>query len=238
MRDTRTRANLSVLAAMLGCITGTASASLIAENETYSTSGTIGTSGIMGTPIVNFQGVENGSLTTGTPFSLGQFTLDATQSGGTTAYHNTPFSIQFEVHGNGGQSPQTNETPITLTGALNGTISNSGQSDLNLNIILPIIPEFEPPAPFISTSFNTGTVLNTLKFDNWGAFALFQNPNENGTTTIQAQLDVTPVPVPEPSTLIVFGILLASAGLSRKRKAILFYLFRQSAGAAYATRCN
>jgi hypothetical protein len=39
----------------------------------YDTSGSIGTAGISGTPVVSFQGVRDGTLTTGQPFSLGQF---------------------------------------------------------------------------------------------------------------------------------------------------------------------
>ncbi len=63
---------------------------------TYTTTGSIGTTGITGTPDVSFQGVSDGTLTTGQPFSLGQFVVTTPPDGGTTTYE-TPFQITVTV---------------------------------------------------------------------------------------------------------------------------------------------
>ena len=85
---------------------------------TYTTAGTIGTTGITGTPDVSFQGVSDGTLTTGQPFSLGQFVVTPPTGGGTTTYAMTPFQITFTVTNASGDPALPQETPITLSGDL------------------------------------------------------------------------------------------------------------------------
>ncbi len=93
---------------------------------TYSTTGSIGTVGIVGTPIVTFQGVTDGSLTTGQPFSVGQFIVTP-QAGGATTTYGTPFQITFNVTSANGDPALPNATPITLDGSL-VTNFNGGQA--------------------------------------------------------------------------------------------------------------
>src|SRR5947208_872832 len=101
----------------------TAAASPIAVAETFQTSGTVGTEGVSGSPVVSFHGVDAGSLTTGTPFDFGQFVAAPAPGGESTTYVQTPFQILFETRTIDGAAPAPNATPIAIKGWLNGTVS-------------------------------------------------------------------------------------------------------------------
>ncbi len=97
---------------------------------TYTTTGSIGTMGIVGTPNVSFQGVNNGSLTSEQPFSLGQF-IATPQAGGATATYFTPFHVTLNVTSATGHPALPSATPITLDGSL-VTNLNGGQAALQV----------------------------------------------------------------------------------------------------------
>jgi len=84
---------------------------------TYNMTGSIGTTGIVGTPDVTFQGVTNGSLTTGQLIALGQFIVNP-QAEGAQATYTTPFQITFTVTGASGDPALPGSTPVTVDGAL------------------------------------------------------------------------------------------------------------------------
>jgi hypothetical protein len=105
-----------------------AAAGAIVIDESYSTTGVIGTDGVTGAPAVTFRGVVDGTMTTGTPLSLGAFGVTPPGEG-TTTYHQTPFTIDYHATSVAGSTPSPNEVG-ELHGLLSGTVSASGQSSL------------------------------------------------------------------------------------------------------------
>ena len=123
MRDSSRRdwARALVVAAGLTFVAAVgAGADPIVTNETFGTTGTVGTDGVAGTPVVSFQGIDDGTLTTGTPFDLGRLVISALPQGASTTYTNTPFEIAFQTHTADGGVTSPNETPIAFSGWLKG----------------------------------------------------------------------------------------------------------------------
>src|SRR5438874_1222766 len=75
---------LGVLAANMAA----AHASPIQTTVKFNTTGSVDSFGVTGTPVVTYQGVSNGSMTTGSPFSLGHFQIATPPSGTTSTYLN------------------------------------------------------------------------------------------------------------------------------------------------------
>jgi hypothetical protein len=214
------RAKLVILAASavfaVSAATDRASADPITLNETYSTTGTIYTPGVTGTPVVSFQGVENGSMTTGSPFNLGQFVVQMPSSGSATTYVNTPFTVSLDVKSvNGAPSPQ--DAGFKMSGNLSGTVSGSGQSTLTATFFPPyaLFPEREFNPPFAGwPSFQTGQWMNhiippgdNLPWSDPQLWSVSLPATSGGATPVMALDTLTPTPVPEPSAWITFGMV-------------------------------
>ncbi len=128
---TRNRSNLQWLVLSLAIASSLASSAQADPiRATYNTTGTIETTGISGTPVVSFVGVSGGTLTTGQPFSLGQFIVTPPPDGGTTTYGVTPFQIKFTVTDASGDPALPKETPITLNGVLDTMLNGSHPGQL------------------------------------------------------------------------------------------------------------
>jgi hypothetical protein len=112
-----------------------------------------------------------------------------------------------------GVVPSPNETPVVLTGFLNGTVtggSNSTALHPNLTVTFNS-PELTPtgtmpPFPINVMPFQTGNLINYLGIS---------NPGDNGQP-IMANL-VTESKVPEPSSIAI-GACLAGLGLWQRRR--------------------
>ena len=97
----------------------------------YSATGNVDNSGITGAgPIINFANITNNSFSSPSHFSLGDFSVTALNAGQSTTYTNTPFEITLVVNTVNGTTPSPNQTPITVTGVLNGTVSGNDQSNV------------------------------------------------------------------------------------------------------------
>ncbi|MDR3634413.1 MAG: PEP-CTERM sorting domain-containing protein [Isosphaeraceae bacterium] len=202
MAHGRTGLKAAVMALGLLAAGATAQASPIVS---YTTSGQVQSTGVTGTPVISFNSVVTGqSFSSPSSFSLGDFTVAALPTGQSTTYTNTPFSVTFLVNQINGSNPSPNQTPIQVTGVLNGTISGNDQST--------VVAKFDPIA---KPTFLTGSYSNTLSiFDN--PLSLVPSTTNNGLTTAQAYLSNTPVnPVPEPTSVALF--LTAIGGLGWKR---------------------
>ncbi len=174
---------------------------------TYSTTGSIGTTGIDGTPNVSFQGVSNGSLTTGQLFDVGQFIVTS-QPGGATTTYDTPFSIKFNVTSASGDPALPNATPITLDGLLTTSFVR-GHATLEAMFQAPG-PVFDGPYPQLVASLTTGSV-------HYGLYltpilvTLDPTSQNGGLFDLQGALEVL-YTAPEPTPLVMLaavGIVLA-----------------------------
>lgn len=185
-------------------------AAMTSEVE-YSTTGTvISSSGVTGSNVISFNSVAGGSFLSPSSFSLGEFLVASLQVGQTTSYANTPFEITYIAKKVNGSELTVNDTPIKLTGVLNGKISGPNQSS--------VVATFDP---LPTSEFRTGDFLNTLTLS--GSVLLVPSSNNGGRTTAQGQLTSTYAPpppaVPEPATVTIFLAAMAGLGLRRRLRA-------------------
>ena len=176
----------------------------------YSTSGTVDSTGVTGTPVIGFNSVSSGSYTAPSSFSLGEFLVAALPSGNSTTYDNTPFHITYVTHQVDGSVPDVNGTPVVLNGVLNGTVTDGSQSN--------VIATFSPTGP---APFQTGNFTNTMNVVDQ-SLSLVPSSTNGGRTTAQAQMivqAVTPPAIPEPTTVAMFLTALAGLGLRRRLRA-------------------
>src|SRR3954470_16358952 len=96
----RTVATLGLLVMTMA----SAQASPIQTTITYNTIGSVDSFGVTGTPVVSFQGTPNGTMATGSAFSLGHFQISAPPAGTTSTYLNIPYQILFKVESLGGSA--------------------------------------------------------------------------------------------------------------------------------------
>jgi hypothetical protein len=173
----------------------------------YATAGAIDSSGISGPNVITFNNVAGGQYTSPSGFSLGEFVVSALPADSTTTYTNTPFSLTYLAQKVNGGIPTVNETPLVITGKLNGAVTGSGQSS--------VVATFDPVQP--DPTFRTGDFVNTLTVPN--SFLLVPSSTNNGRTTIQSTITSSfnplPVPAPEPATIAVF--VMAGVGLGLRR---------------------
>src|SRR5262245_31091509 len=120
---------LAVLALVVGLVPASAFADPMTPtpqtptslNE-FSTSGTIGLTGISGPNVISFNSVADGTFTAPSSFSLGEFLVGALPPGVSTTYTNTPFQLSYSALKVNGETPTSNDTPVIMTGVLNGTV--------------------------------------------------------------------------------------------------------------------
>jgi hypothetical protein len=180
----------------------------------YSTSGTIDSTGVSGTPVISFNSVLNSSFEAPSSFSLGDFQVAALPAGQTVTYTNTPFHITALVNTVDGNAPDPNETPLQVSGVLNGQVTGGNQSH--------VVAKFDP----ISDSpFQTGAFSNVLSITD-NPLTLVPSSTNSGQTSAQAFLVSTPTTtpppisttVPEPSSIALFLTTLAGLGVHRARR--------------------
>jgi hypothetical protein len=165
--------------------------------------------GINGAPVMSFVDINNGELTAGQSFSLGQFAVTPMAAGTSTTYTNTPFQIAFTERTINGVLPSPNATPVVLHGWLSGSVNASGSSNIRLSIdTFETTPESGPPFPTTAPPFRVGDTENYLYVLSVGG----------ADSPIQAELNLAQS-APEPGTLVIFGVLILGLGHYHRRRA-------------------
>ncbi|WP_406700426.1 PEP-CTERM sorting domain-containing protein [Singulisphaera sp. Ch08] len=205
MRMVRRWSGVSKLALALS-LTFLAGANVSASTlVTYSTSGTVESSGVSGSGVISFKSLTDASFDSPSFFSLGDFQVAALPTGDSTTYTNTPFSITLIANEVDGSVPVPNGTPIVISGVLNGKISGANQSTVRAT--------FNPVGEI---PFLTGEFANVLTLPVTDIFLVPSTTNQ-GVTTAEAHLRT--VPVPEPTTIALFLTTFAGLGLRRRLRA-------------------
>lgn len=184
--------------------TATPSTPSLQTDMLYSTSGSIGTTGITGPNVISFIPEAAGAFTSPSAFSLGTFVVGYLPPGVSTTYDHTPFTLNYTTMKVNGTEPTNNGTPITITGFLNGTIVGPTQSS--------VVATF---SPISNPSFVTGDFLNNLSVLD-AQVSLVPSTTNGGRTTAQGHLRVSAAPVPEPATIAVFATTLVGLTLRRR----------------------
>ncbi len=153
-----------------------------------------GSVGIVGSPVISFQGVDNGTLMTGQPFNLGQFVVSSMPAGTSTTYNHTPFQIALTEQTINGAAPSPNGTPVVLDGWLSGTVSAHSPLELQIGINVWNTPVQGTPFPMTIPAFQAGNYLNYLLVSSL----------DSTDNMLQAQLNLVQS-VPEPGAILVFG---------------------------------
>lgn len=197
------RTAVVALASTFAGVTGAQAAPMSANTLIeYTTTGNVESTGVTGAPVIGFNSVATGSFTAPSSFSLGSFQVAPLDDGVSTTYVDTPFSITLGIQKTDDYVPTPNETPIIITGKLNGTVSGKSQSD--------VVATFNP----ISYGpFQTGNFLNTLSVLD-ASVSLVPSTTNNGQTTAQARIVVTAVP--EPATMMIFAAAVGGLALRRR----------------------
>lgn len=245
MRRTRTRMihGLAILTLALGTWAGgRAEAAAISSDPpdinmspvpagSYSTSGTVGSSGVNGPGAVSFNGITQGSLVVPSAFSLGDFQALNLPDGKSTTFTDTPFQISFL---------SDHASPVILSGVLNGTMNGSGQSSVvaqfqNIHYSSPTLaPGAEPigggnPSTGAPVQDNPSMAFNVTGISQDLALGLNGprvsiNPAavNGGLTTVMGHITpagpVPPPTVPEPTSITILLTALLGVGLARYRR--------------------
>lgn len=196
MRPSRLH-TLILAVAFGGWLTSTTEASPITPPIDYSTSGTIDPGP------VKFVGTSGSFLTPGT-FSLGDFKVDALPSSASLTYTNTPFSVDVNFSTSSGSSE------LVVQGLLNGTITGNTASSL-IATISNVAQQGSGTLPF---PLNTFTLVAPQ--------TLSPHDLNHGKTDLFAYVSYNPagqtLNTPEPTTLALFGTVLAGLGVRRWRR--------------------
>ena len=194
----------------LGLVAWTATGATAAP-LTYTTSGQVTpTTGVTGTNVISFvpslvaSSSNSVDLSTGqSNVSLGNFIVAALAPGVTTTYKDTPFQINF-LPASYGSSSISSDSPIVVSGVLNGLVSGPSTSTVTATLTAP-------PSGLINLGSN-GTAEFNLPTS---TLLLAPSTSNSGTTTAQGLVTLAESPVPEPSTIALFLTTVGGLGLRR-----------------------
>jgi len=207
MRKSCRWAGLRTLVLALGTVALAAANGRADAIMSYDTSGQIDSAGVVGAGIISLIPVTNGSFNAPSQFSLGNFQVAALPGTDTTTYTNTPFHITYLVNTVNANVPNPNQTPIQISGVLNGSITGGDQSSVRATF-----------DPISNPTFLAGNFSNTLSIPD-NPISLVPHTTNGGQTSGQAFLDTKAVVnSPEPSSIALFVTALAGLGVRHRAR--------------------
>ena len=138
MRKTKGWTGLRSAVIALGLVAWTATGAM-ASQLSYTTSGQVDTTtGVSGTNVISYVPLQSGNSVDSGPGTtnagLGNFVITPLASGTTTSYANTPFQISFLPSSFAGDTSVGNDTPVVVTGTLNGVVSGASTSTVEATV--------------------------------------------------------------------------------------------------------
>jgi len=195
----------SILA--LGLLAGASAGVHASPVINYSTSGAIDSTGVTGTPVISFNSLVQNTVDvgSGSNLSLGDFQVAGLPGNQTTTYNNTPFNISLLVNQVDGTTPNPNQTPLQISGELNGTVVGNDTSNVTATF-----------NPLNNPNFQTGLYENTLSVPS--SKSLVASTTNSGQTSAEAVITSTTntQPTPEPTSIAFFLMCLGGIGLRHR----------------------
>ncbi len=193
----------------LGLLAGASAGVHASPVINYSTSGTIDSTGVTGVPVISFNSLAENTVDvdSGSNLSLGSFQVAGLLGNQSTIYNNTPFNITLLVNQVDGTTPKPNQTPLQISGVLNGTVVGDHTSDVTAKF-----------NPLDNPNFQTGLYENTLSITS--SKSLVASTTNSGQTSAEAiitsTLTTTPINSPEPTSIALFLMCLGGIGLRHR----------------------
>lgn len=191
----------------LGLLAGASAGVHASPVINYSTSGAIDSTGVTGTPVISFNSLVQNTVDvgSGSNLSLGDFQVAGLPGNQTTTYNNTPFNISLLVNQVDGTTPNPNQTPLQISGELNGTVVGNDTSNVTATF-----------NPLNNPNFQTGLYENTLSVPS--SKSLVASTTNSGQTSAEAVITSTTntQPTPEPTSIAFFLMCLGGIGLRHR----------------------
>ncbi|MBV8559115.1 MAG: hypothetical protein JO116_26540 [Planctomycetaceae bacterium] len=191
----------------LGLLAGASAGVHASPVINYSTSGAIDSTGVTGTPVISFNSLVQNTVDvgSGSNLSLGDFQVAGLPGNQTTTYNNTPFNISLLVNQVDGTTPNPNQTPLQISGELNGTVVGNDTSNVTATF-----------NPLNNPNFQTGLYENTLSVPS--SKSLVASTTNSGQTSGEAVITSTTntQPTPEPTSIAFFLMCLGGIGLRHR----------------------
>ncbi len=186
---------------------------------TYTTTGLTETFTTEGSPVVSFQGVSKGTLTTGEPFSLGNFIVSEPPGGANPSFA-AQFQITFTATGASGDPSLPAATPVTMNGNITTYNNYDGTTGLSLvaSFNFTSIPTVGgQPLSWRAYSINEDGSPAYSLYPTTALIALDPTSQNGGVFNVQAELDVVSTPEPTPlAMLAAVGLMLSVRQFLRK----------------------
>ncbi|APW61106.1 hypothetical protein [Paludisphaera borealis] len=219
-RTRKHRYGYMVLAALAALPLGTADASPIPPQITYSTTWPGPMSGLGNSPVFEFQGVENGTAAPDSIIKLGTVLIHQTSPRDGFTFDNEGVRVDFTISAVDGKPIAPIELPISLDVQISGTVHPDGTVAAGM-IIQGMYNRMDPFGGYIG-GFGIGELRLKLGEVRGDDMALWSRTPGTPVVAVDIYGELTDATVPEPGAWLVFAGatgFFALMGRSQRAKA-------------------